>query len=115
MAAGMNAVPKVVVSATLEQAEWENSTLIRGDVAPEITRLKEQPGKNINISGSPTLVTYLLRQGLVDELSLLLFPVVVGHGERLFDGEGSPAVLTLAHCNAFSTGVVHLTYHAVSA
>jgi dihydrofolate reductase len=115
MAAGMNAVPKVVVSATLEQAEWENSTLIRGDVAQEITRLKEQPGKNINISGSPTLVTYLLRQGLLDELSLMLFPVVVGGGMRLFDGEGSPAALTLVHCDAFSTGVVHLTYHAVSA
>jgi dihydrofolate reductase len=114
MAARMNAVPKVVVSATLEQAEWENSTLIRGDVA-EITRLKEQPGKNINISGSPTLVTWLLRQGLLDELSLLLFPVVVGPGKCLFDGEGSPAALTLAHCDAFSTGVVHLTYHAVSA
>ncbi|TVY99799.1 dihydrofolate reductase [Trebonia kvetii] len=115
MAAGMNAVPKVVVSATLEQAEWENSTLICGDVAQEITRLKEQPGKNINISGSPTLVTYLLRQGLLDELSLLLFPVVVGAGMRLFDGEGSPATLTLARCDAFSTGVVHLTYHADSA
>ncbi len=115
MAARMNAVPKVVVSATLEQAEWENSTLIRGDVAQEITRLKEQPGQNINISGSPTLVTWLLGQGLLDELSLLLFPVVVGHGQRLFDGEGSLAPLTLAHCEAFSTGVVHLTYHAISA
>ncbi len=115
MAARMNAVPKVVVSATLEQAEWENSTLIRGGAAKEITQLKEQRGENINISGSPTLVTWLLRQGLLDELSLLLFPVVVGRGKRLFGGEGSPAALTLAHCDAFSTGVVHLTYHAVSA
>jgi dihydrofolate reductase len=115
MAARMNAVPKVVVSATLEQAEWENSTLIRGDMAQEITQLKGQPGQNINISGSPTLVTWLLGQGLLDELSLLLFPVVAGHGKRLFDGKASPAALTLAGCEAFSTGVVHLTYHAVSA
>ena len=115
MAAGMNAIPKVVVSTTLEQADWENSILIRGDVAAEITRLKEQPGRNINVSGSAALVTWLLGQGLLDELSLLVFPVVVGHGQRLFDGEGSLAPLTLAHCESFSTGVVHLTYHAVSA
>lgn len=111
MAARMNAVSKVVVSTTLDAADWENSSLIRGDAA-EITRLKEQPGKNIGISGSPTLVTWLLGQGLLDELDLLLFPVVVGHGKRLFDGEADQTALTLAHSEAFSTGVVHLTYRA---
>ena len=60
MAAQMNAIPKVVVSATLDQADWENSTLIRHDVPQAITRLKEQPGQNINISGSATLVAWLL-------------------------------------------------------
>jgi dihydrofolate reductase len=115
MAAGMNATPKVVVSTTLERADWKNSTLISGDVAQEISRLKEQPGQNINISGSATLVSWLLGQGLLDELSLLLFPVVVGHGRRLFDGDGGLAPLTLAQCESFSTGVVHLTYRAVSA
>ena len=114
MAAQMNSTPKVVVSTTLDEAGWENSTLIRGDVAAEITRLKEQPGRNINISGSATLVAWLLRQGLLDELSLLQFPVVVGHGKRLFDGEGSQVALTLAHCEAFSTGVVHLIYQAAA-
>jgi dihydrofolate reductase len=83
MAAQMNAVPKVVVSSTLDKAEWENSTLIQRDVAQEITRLKEQPGQNINISGSAALVAWLLGQGLLDELNLLLFPVVVGHGKQL--------------------------------
>ena len=110
MAAQMNAFPKVVVSSTLDKAEWENSTLIRGDVTGQITRLKEQPGKDIIISGSAALVAWLLRQGLLDELNLLVFPVVVGHGKRLFDGEGATAGLTLGHCEAFSTGVVQLIY-----
>jgi len=115
MAAAMNAVPKVVVSTTLDEVTWENSTLVQGDVAREIARLKEQPGKNINISGSPTLVAWLLRQGLLDELSLLLFPVVVGAGKRLFDGDGTLARLALARHEAFSTGVVYLTYHPAGA
>lgn len=109
MAARMNAVSKVVVSATLDAADWENSSLIRADAA-KITRLKEQPGQNIGISGSPTLVAWLLGQGLLDELDLLLFPVVVGHGQRLFDGEVGQAALTLAHSEAFGTGVVRLAY-----
>ena len=113
MAATMNAVPKVVVSATLDKAEWENSTLIRGD-ATEITRLKEQPGKNINISGSATLVGWLMGQGLLDELDLLVFPVVVGRGKRLFSGDGLHAGLTLARSETLPAGVVHLTYHPAS-
>ncbi|HEY1002811.1 MAG TPA: dihydrofolate reductase family protein [Streptosporangiaceae bacterium] len=115
MAAQMNTTPKVVVSTTLDEPGWENSTLIRGDVAQEITRLKEQPGKSINISGSPTLVAWLLGQGLLDELNLLLFPVVVGHGKRMFDSEDSQAALTLTHCEAFSTGVVQLIYRPEAA
>lgn len=114
MAAQMNATPKVVVSTTLGQADWENSTLIRHDVAQEITRLKAQPGKNINISGSATLVAWLLGQGLLDELNLLLFPVVVGHGKRLFGAEGPTSALTLAHSESFSTGVAQLIYHPAS-
>jgi dihydrofolate reductase len=111
MAAQMNAIAKVVVSTTLDQADWENSTLIRGAPA-EITQLRQQPGKNINISGSATLVTSLLRQGLLDELDLLVFPVVVGHGKRLFDGDGdgAQAGLALAACEAFPAGVAHLAY-----
>ena len=115
MAAQMSATPKVVVSTTLDQAGWENTTLIGGDVAAAIARLKEQPGKNINVSGSPTLVTWLLRQGLLDELNLLLFPVVVGHGKRLFAADGDAAGLTLAHSQALGTGVVQLVYHAAPA
>ena len=73
-----------------------------------------QPGQNINISGSATLVAWLLSQGLLDELNLLLFPIVVGHGKRLFGDEGPATALTLAHCESFSIGVAQLIYHPAS-
>ena len=113
MADTMNSFPKVVVSTTLDKADWQNSTLISGDVAAEITKLKQQPGRNINVSGSGTLVDWLVRQGLLDRLDLLVFPVVVGHGKRLF-GDGSQVPMSLAASEAFSSGVVHLTYHPAS-
>jgi dihydrofolate reductase len=110
MAGRMNGFPKVVVSTTLDRAKWQNSTLIGGNVAEEIIKLKQRPGRNINMSGSGTLVTWLLREGLLDQLDLLQFPVVVGRGKRLFEGEGGQAGLTLAASQTFGTGVVHLTY-----
>lgn len=110
MADRMNNFEKVVVSTTLDKAEWQNSTLISGNVAEEITKLKQRPGRNINMSGSGTLVSWLLREGLLDQLDLLLFPVVVGHGKRLFAGEGGQTGLKLTGSQTFSTGVVHLTY-----
>jgi len=110
MADRMNNFPKVVVSTTLDRAEWQNSTLISGNVAEEITKLKQQPGRNINMSGSGTLAGWLLRQGLLDQLDLLQFPVAVGHGKRLFEDDGGPVGLELAGSQTFSTGVVHLTY-----
>jgi len=111
MAATMNAVPKVVVSTTLASPEWQNSTLISDNVAEKIAELKQRPGKNIGMSGSATLVTWLLRQGLLDVLDLLMFPVVVGAGKRLFDAEGSQVGLELAASETFPAGVMHLTYH----
>ena len=115
MANRMNAFPKVVVSTTLDRAEWQNSTLISGNVTEEITKLKQRPGRTINMSGSGTLVTWLLRGGLLDQLDLLVFPVVVGHGKRLFAGEGGQAGLKLAGSQTFSTGVVHLSYQRADA
>jgi dihydrofolate reductase len=114
MAAQMNTIPKVVVSTTLDGAEWENSTLIRRDVGTEITRLKQQSGKNINISGSATLVAWLLGQGLLDELDLLVFPVLVGQGKRLFDGDAGKTGLAMAACEAFPAGVTHVAYRPSS-
>lgn len=107
----MNGVSKYVVSTTLEQPlEWQNSTLIGDNVAEEISRLKEQPGKDISISGSPTLVRSLLQDGLLDELRLMVHPLVVGSGKRLFEDGGDQKALQLVDSETFSTGVVYLTY-----
>ena len=107
----MNNTPKYVVSTTLEEPlEWNNSTLIKGNVAEEITKLKQQPGKNIGITGSTTLVQSLLQDDLLDELWLMVFPVVVGSGKRLFEDGGDLKGLKLVDSRTFSTGVVSLTY-----
>ena len=107
----MNNTPKVVVSTTLDAVEWQNSTLIKDNVAEELTKLKRQPGKEIGITGSATLVRSLLRDGLLDELRLLVHPIVVGAGKRLF-ADGEPRTpLKLVDSKTFgSTGVIYLTY-----
>jgi dihydrofolate reductase len=111
VAARMNGVRKYVVSTTLEEPlEWQNSILIGDNVAEEISRLKEQPGKDISISGSPTLVRSLLEDDLLDELRLMLHPIVVGSGKRLFEDGGDQRALELVDSKTFSTGVLYLTY-----
>lgn len=106
----INSTRKYVVSTTLEEVEWNNSTLITGNVAEEITDLKQQPGKDITIIGSGVLVRSLLRDGLLDELRLMVHPVVLGDGKRLFEGGSEQKALELADSETFSTGVVSLTY-----
>jgi dihydrofolate reductase len=111
MADTMNGTAKYVVSGTLTSADWQNTTLIPRDRAAEqIAELKRQPGKNIGMTGSGTLVSWLLREGLLDELHLLVFPVVLGHGKRLFTDPGSKVPLKLTESAAFETGVLNLTY-----
>jgi dihydrofolate reductase len=111
VAAQMNGVRKYVVSTTLEEPlEWNNATLIGGNVAEEISELKRQPGKDIVISGSGTLVRSLLEDGVIDELRLMVHPVVVGSGKRLFEEGEKQTALELVDSKAFSTGVVYLTY-----
>jgi dihydrofolate reductase len=110
MAAQMTETPKYVVSTTLDALDWKNSTLIKDDVAGQVARLKEQPGKNISMSGSAVLVRSLLRDGLIDELCLLVHPVVVGSGARLFEDIGAQVPLALASSQTFSTGVLSLVY-----
>jgi dihydrofolate reductase len=106
----LNNIPKYVVSTTLDEATWNNSTLIKDDVAAEITRLKQQPGKKISMSGSGTLVRWLLEHDLLDELHLMLHPIVVGTGKRLFADGGAQKALKLVSSTTFSTGVVYLVY-----
>jgi dihydrofolate reductase len=105
----MNGLPKYVVSTTLQDLEWNNSRLIKGNVAEEVSRLKEQPGQDILIAGSGILVNTLLQDGLIDEYRLLVYPVVLGSGKRLFK-EGSITGLRLVETKTFGSGVVLLTY-----
>ena len=105
----MNSLPKYVVSSTLDTAEWNNSTIIKGDLAKEVGKLKEQPGQNILIFGSGELVNGLLRHGLIDEMRLLVHPVVLGRGKRLF-ADGSPIGLAAADAKVFGSGIVLLVF-----
>jgi dihydrofolate reductase len=116
MADTMNGTAKCVVSGSLKSADWQNTTLIpRGNYVAEITGLKQRPGKNIGMTGSATLVAALLRDGLLDELHLLVFPVVLGSGKRLFrENSGGKLPLKLIGSETFDTGVVHLTYTRAS-
>ena len=108
----MNGVTKYVVSTTLPSVvEWQNSTLIDGNnFVAEIQRLKELPGKNINVTGGAKLVQSLLRENLLDELRLLMHPIVVGGGKRLLEGETGQHPLRLVDSQTFDTGVLYLTY-----
>jgi dihydrofolate reductase len=104
MTQAMNGGRKYVVSTTLEKAEWENSTVIG---VSELASLKETA--NLGVTGSATLVRSLVELGLVDELHLLVHPIVVGHGKKLFT-DGATVPLALVSSDTFSTGVVHLVY-----
>jgi len=104
-----NSMPKYVASKTLKKLEWNNSHLIKGDLAAEVSKLKQQPGHDIVIHGSPTLIRSLLPHDLIDEYRLLVYPIVLGRGKRLFD-ETSQAKLKLAESETFSKGVVKLVY-----
>lgn len=105
----INNVPKYVVSTTLDTVEWHNSALVTGDFAEEITKLKRQPGRTIGISGSTNLVRSLMRHNLLDELRLLVHPIVVGKGQHLFE-EGLEIPMTLASSETFPTGVLSVAY-----
>lgn len=106
----MNSITKYVVSTTLERVDWQNSSLIRREVAEEVSQLKGQPGRDILIFGSITLAQFLMRHDLIDEYRLMVFPVVMGQGQRLFS-EGRPKkTLKLLETQTFSSGVAVLRY-----
>jgi dihydrofolate reductase len=110
VAAKLNSVPKYVASRTLDEVTWNNSTLIQGDVAEAVARLKEQSGAEIQVTGSGELIQTLLEHDLVDEYRLWVFPVVVGDGKRLFARGTIPAALKLVDTKTSSSGVAIHTY-----
>ena len=99
---------KYVVSTTLDKAEWKNSTLITGNAIEELTKLKQQPGKNITIVGSGTLVQSLLEAGLIDEFELMLCPVVLGVGKRLFKEGTATRTMKVLEVKSFDSGMTFL-------
>jgi len=111
----MNNTRKYVASTTLEAPDWSNSTVIEGDVAEAVARLKQEDGKDIMVNGSGALVRTLMRDHLLDELRLFVHPVVVGSGIRLFDDASDPLELTLVDSYAYDNGVVSLTYKPTDA
>lgn len=108
----MNNVPKYVVSTTLDSAEWNNSTLLQENIVEEVARLKQQEGKDILVYGSATLVQTLIQHDLVDRYRLLVYPVVVGNGKRLFQAD-TAATLQLVHSQLLGSGVMALIYEPV--
>ena len=110
MAEYFNSTPKLVASTTLDSLNWQNSTLISEDVAATVLEAKRGIGKNISVTGSGTLVRSLLAAGLVDELRLMIHPIVVGHGKRLFENGDGSTELELTAWKTYPTGVLNLTY-----
>lgn len=104
-----NSVRKYVVSTTLDKAEWNNSVIIKDNIMEEIAKLKQQDGKDITVHGSATLAQSLIQHGLVDRIRLLVYPVLVGKGKRLFD-TGINTTLKLVEAKPFSGGVTALIY-----
>lgn len=111
----INNSPKYIVSDTLSDISWGNFntvTLVRGkDLAATLAKLKQQPGKNIAVSGSPTLVRRMIEADLLDELTLIIHPVIAARGKRLFDGMNDLKRLDLVSTRSTRTGTVFITYH----
>jgi dihydrofolate reductase len=110
-----NSMPKYVVSSTLEEPEWNNSTVLRGDVAQEVAKLKQELDGNIVVHGSAQLVQTLVEHDLVDELRLMVYPVVLGAGKRLFGETSDKKPLQLVGSQAVGDGVTILTYEPTRA
>ncbi len=106
----MNAVPKYVFSRTLESADWNNSTLVKGDVAETVARLKKQPGKDVIVFGSADLSATLIRNGLFDEYRIGLVPVTLGEGKALFKRDAEPLRLELVESRPLGARCLLLRY-----
>ncbi len=109
----MNNTPKYVVSNTLKKTDWKNSQVVNGNLAEEVSKLKAMPGKDILVAGSGQLVRALLEHDLVDELRLMVFPVVLGAGGRLFAETSDKKPMRLLDTQTLEGGIAYLTYQAV--
>jgi dihydrofolate reductase len=111
----MNSIKKYVLSNSLQTAEWQNSEIVSGDVARKLTDIKNQDGGDITMSGSATTVRWLLREGLLDELNLLVHPIVFGEGmARLFPADEPKTPLELVSARTLKSGVLNLSYVPVN-
>lgn len=106
VAVKLNAQPKYVVSTTLDRADWDNTTIIRGDLAEAVAELKRRPGGELQVHGSAQLITALLADDLVDEYRLWIYPVVLGNGQRLFPEGVVPTAMTLVDSTTTSRGAI---------
>jgi len=109
IAAKLNSMPKYVASKTLDRVEWDNSTLIEGDVAAAMPHLKEQHDE-VHTFGSAGLIQTLLRHDLIDDLNLWVYPLLLGTGKRLFADGTIPTALRFVHCTTYSNGTMQVTY-----
>jgi dihydrofolate reductase len=106
----MNTMPKYVVSSSLDKLEWPGSRLVKGDLAEEIRKLKQEPGQDLLLSGSAQLFNALMQENLIDLYRFMLHPIVLGKGKRLFADGGAERPLTLSECKTFKSGIVILEY-----
>jgi dihydrofolate reductase len=114
IAKGMNSMPKVVFSRTLEQASWNNTTLVKGDLVAEIRKMKRESGEGMAILGSGSIVTQLAPEGLIDEYQIVVNPVVLGQGRTMFEGIKERLSLKLTKTRAFRNGNLLLCYEPMA-
>jgi dihydrofolate reductase len=110
VAEGMNNLPKAVFSRTLDRASWSNTKLVKGDLAAEVRKMKKQPGKDMVILGSGSIVSQLAQEGLIDEYQVVVNPIVLGKGRTMFDGVKDKLTLKLTKTRPFANGSVVLCY-----
>jgi dihydrofolate reductase len=110
----MNSLPKFVFSRTLDKASWNNTTLVKGDLATEVRKLKREPGPNMTLMGSGSIVAQLADAGLIDEYQIVVSPLVLGNGRTLFEGVKKKLPMKLTKSRAFGNGNVVLCYEPMS-
>ena len=111
----MNNLPKIVFSKTLQEVKWNNSRLVKENIAEEISKIKQQPGKDMVIFGSGSIVSTFMQHGLIDEYRIIVNPIVLGNGNPLFKGINGKQNLKLLKTKVFDSGIVILFYEPAQA